>query len=66
MNRVEELEGRIEAPSPHELRELRNWLAEYDAELWDRQFQDHAANGRLDAIADRALKDLAENRATDL
>jgi uncharacterized protein YecT (DUF1311 family) len=45
---------------------LRAWLAEHDAEIQDRRFQANGHAGRLDAIADRALNDLAENRATDL
>jgi hypothetical protein len=36
---VEELEGQIKALSSHEFQELRAWLAEYDAEIWDRQFK---------------------------
>lgn len=66
VSRVEELEGRIKALSARELRELRVWLAEYDAELWDQQFQSDVDNGRLGEIADRALKDFSENRATEL
>ena len=66
MSPVSELEGKVRTLSANELREFRDWLAEYDAELWDRQFDADAASGRLDAIADRALKDFAENRTTDL
>ena len=66
MSRVEELEGKIKALSSHELRELRAWLAEYDAEAWDRQFHADAMAGRLDAMADKALKDWSEGRSTDL
>jgi hypothetical protein len=66
MSRVEELEGQIRSLSASEFQELRAWLAEHDAEMWDRQFQADAHAGRLDAIAERALKDLAGNRSTDL
>ncbi len=66
MSRVEELESQIRTLSSSEFQELRAWLAEHDAELWDRQFEADVHAGRLDAIAGRALKDLAENRATDL
>jgi hypothetical protein len=63
---VEELEGKIKALSMHEFQELRAWLAEYDAEVWDRQFHADALAGRLDASADQALKDFSEGRSTDL
>lgn len=66
MNRVEELEGQIKALSPNEFHELRAWLAEYDADIWDRQFHSDAISGKLDAIADRALKDFSEGRSTEL
>jgi len=66
MSRVEELEGRIKALSSNEFRELRAWLAEYDAAVWDQQFDSDALAGRLDAIADQALKDFSQGRSTDL
>jgi hypothetical protein len=66
VSRLEELEDKIKALSSHEFQELRAWLAEYDAELWDRNFYSDARTGRLDAVADQALKDFAEGRSTDL
>jgi hypothetical protein len=57
VSRVEELGGRIRDLSPREFQELRAWLAEYDAERWDRQFHADALAGRLDATADQALKE---------
>ena len=66
MSRVEELEGQIKTLSSNELQELRAWLAGYDAEVWDRQFNADAISGRLDALADQALKDFSEGRSTDL
>jgi hypothetical protein len=49
-----------------EFQELRAWLAEYEAEVRDQQFHSDARAGRLDAIADQALKDFSESRSTDL
>ncbi len=66
MSRVEALESEIKTLSPGEFRELRARLAEHDADVWDQQFQADAVAGRLDAIADQALKDFAEDRSTDL
>jgi hypothetical protein len=56
----------MRALSPEELRQFRDCLDAWDAEQWDMQFAHDAVSGKLDAIADKALKDLAENRATDL
>lgn len=51
---------------PKEFRELRAWVAEHDAEVWDRQFDNDVRAGKLDAIADQALRDFSENRTSDL
>jgi len=66
VSRVEELEVGIKALSPREFQELRAWIAEFDAEVWDRQFRADAVTGRLDAVADQVLKDFSEGRSTDL
>ena len=66
MSRVEELEDQIRELSSNEFQQLRAWLAEYEAEAWDRQFHADALAGGLDAIADQALKDFSEGRSTDL
>lgn len=66
MSRVEELESQIKTLSSSEFQELRAWLAEHDAEIWDRQFHADAKDGRLDVIASRALSDFADNRSTEL
>jgi hypothetical protein len=63
---VEELEDQIRELSPNEFRQLRAWLAEHEAEIWDRQFHADVLAGRLDALAEQALKDFSENRSTDL
>jgi hypothetical protein len=57
MSRVKELAGQIKTLSSSEFPELRTWLAEYGAELRDRQLCADAISGRLDAIADQAMKD---------
>jgi len=66
VSRVEEPEGRTKALSSAELRQLRVWLAEYQAELWDQPFDADVAAGKLDAIAGRALKDHLQGRSAEL
>jgi len=66
VSRVEKLEGQIKELSSNEFQELRAWLAEYKVDVWDQQFHADALAGRLDAIADQALKDFSESRSTDL
>lgn len=66
MSTVIDVERAVERMSPEELRAFRAWFAERDAAEWDRQFEQDVAAGRLDALAEEALKDLREGRCTDL
>jgi len=45
---------------------FRAWFAEFDAAVWDKQFEEDVAAGRLDQLAEEALRDLREERCTDL
>ena len=65
MSTIAEIERAIEQLSPDELAVLREWLAERDAAQWDRQFEEDVAAGRLDAMAEEAIRELREGRSTD-
>ena len=66
MSTVQEIEDAIQRLSPSDLAALRAWFAEYDALLWDRQLEQDAAAGKLDALAEEALGDLRDGRCTNL
>ena len=66
MTRVQEIEQAIRQLPQQDLARFRQWFAEFDAALWDRQMEADVAAGRLDDLADEALNDLRENRATEL
>ena len=66
MNTVQEIVAAISKLSRAELAAFRAWFAEFDANAWDRQLEEDVAAGRLDALADEALRDLREGRCTDL
>jgi hypothetical protein len=66
MGKVEKLEQEIQALSPDELAQLRAWFLEYDWAAWDRQLERDVQAGRLDAIADKALRDHAAGKTTPL
>ena len=57
MSAIAEIEDAIRKLPDEELAVLRAWFAEFDAAAWDRQFERDAAAGRLDALADEALRD---------
>ena len=56
MSKVESIEQQIEKLSPAELAAFRRWYAAFDAEIWDRQFEGDVKAGKLDALADKALR----------
>ena len=66
MGTILEIESAISKLSREELSALRAWFKEFDAEAWDKQFEEDVHAGRLDALADEALRDLREGRCTDL
>lgn len=66
MGKVEKIEREIQDLSPEEMSELRDWFAAFDAEAWDRQFEADVRAGKLDALADQALKAHASGRTTKL
>lgn len=66
MGKIELLEKQIRELSSAELAELRQWFAEFDAELWDRQLEADVKAGRLDRLAEEALQEFAAGRTKPL
>ena len=66
MSTMQDIENAIRHLSPEDLAAFRAWFAAFDGEVWDRQFEDDVAAGRLDQLAEEALQDLREGRCTDL
>jgi hypothetical protein len=64
MRTVEEIERAIRQLPPGDLAAFRAWFAEFDAEAWDRDWEEDIQAGRLDDLADEALNDLREGRCT--
>jgi len=66
MSNLQEIERAVSQLSADELADFRAWFAEFDAEIWDQQFEEDVATGRLDDLAQRALQHLREGRCTNL
>jgi hypothetical protein len=66
MSNVEAIEQQIEKLSPAELAAFRRWYAAFDAEDWDRQFEADVKAGKLDALADKALRTHTAGQPTKL
>ena len=66
MSKVEQIESQIRELNSDELSALRRWFTEFDADLWDRQIEVDVRYGKLDSLADEALKDHEDGRSTVL
>lgn len=66
MSTVHEIENAIRALPPDGLAAFRQWFAAFDADAWDAQIERDVAAGRLDQLAEEALRDLKEGRCTDI
>jgi len=66
MGKIENLERQIKELSSKELAKFREWFAKFDAEAWDRQFEADVGAGKLDALAEKALKAHASGETTKL
>lgn len=66
MNRLEQVENEVKQLTAEELRAFRDWFAEFESDAWDRQFESDVRNGKLDDLAERALRDHQAGRSTDL
>ncbi len=66
MGKVERIEQDVQALSPDELTQFRAWFLEYDWAVWDHQLERDVQAGRLDQLADQALRDHAAGKTTRL
>lgn len=66
MSKIESIEEQIKALSADELTQLRAWFLEFDWALWDQQLERDVAAGKLNALAEKALRDHAAGKTTPL
>jgi hypothetical protein len=66
MSKLEGIATQIKELSPEELTAFREWFAKFDAEVWDRQFEADVKAGKLDGLAERALREHASGRSIKL
>ncbi|MFQ5673311.1 MAG: hypothetical protein ACE5G9_09460 [Nitrospinales bacterium] len=61
-----EIEKAVSGLPPSELARFRAWFEEFDAALWDKQFEEDAKAGNLDALAKKAVAEFKEGRFKEL
>jgi hypothetical protein len=66
MSKVEVVEREVQSLSPPELAAFRKWFYEFDAAAWDHQIEEDVRAGKLDRLADEALRALKAGKCTEL
>lgn len=63
---VTEIEKAVLTLPPDELARFRAWFEQFDAAAWDKTFEEDVASGRLDAVANEAIRDFQRGRFKEL
>jgi hypothetical protein len=66
MSKIEEIEKEVQGLKPNELEAFRKWFWDFDAEVWDRQFEEDALTGKLDSLAEAALKSFKSGHCSEI
>ena len=66
MRKIERIEREIQGLSPSELQAFRRWFREYDAKAWDRQIEEDVKAGKLDTLANAALKSFESGKCSEI
>ena len=64
MSTVEEIEKAIENLPRDDFFRLRDWVAHRFEDEWDKEFEEDASSGRLDAAASTALTEYRSGKST--
>ncbi len=60
MTTITEIQSAVIHLSQAELVDFREWFDEFEAEQWDEQIEEDVHAGKLDEIADRAVREFQE------
>jgi hypothetical protein len=66
MGKIGDIERQVRELSPEELAQFRAWFLEFDWRKWDEQLEGDIQAGRLDALAEKALRDHKSGKTTPL
>jgi hypothetical protein len=66
MATVKELEKAVTDLPSDKLAEFRTWFESFDAGQWDKQFEEDVKSGKLNRVAEKAIKDYSKGKAKPL
>ena len=66
MNKLEQLEQRIQNLPPEDLVKFRDWFLDFDWKIWDAKIEEDIKSGKLDRLVSGAMVDFDAGRARKL
>jgi len=66
MTKLEAIEQAVRELPPQELEAFRTWFEEFDAIRFDAKIEQDARDGKLDQLAQSALKEFREGAAREI
>ena len=66
MATVQKIEKEVSNLSREELAEFRAWFEEFDAAIWDKQFEEDVRSGKLDEFVEEAIKDFEKGKFKEI
>lgn len=66
MSTIQEIQEAILHLTLNDLANFRRWFEEFDAKEWDSQFENDAASGKLDMVANKAIDDFRAGKFKEI
>ena len=66
MQTVQEIEAAISQLPEDDMARFREWFGEFDARVWDKQFENDVTSGKLDNLVSQAVSDFQAGKCKEL
>ncbi len=66
MNTVQEIKKAITQLPKDDLTVLREWFEEFEAKMWDQQFEEDVQSGKLEKLANKTIADFRAGKCKEL
>jgi hypothetical protein len=66
MSKIQDIEREVRGLNPDELQAFRKWFWDFDAQEWDRQFEQDALSGKLDSLAETFIKAFKSGHCSEI
>ncbi|MCX6038761.1 MAG: hypothetical protein NTW99_12915 [Chloroflexi bacterium] len=63
---IQELKQAVTQLPSKDLARFREWFDEFEAQVWDKQFETDAKSGKLEKISEQALNNYRAGKAKEL